>query len=124
MMTFRQPHHDIDRSRQSGKACEQHHAEPPPDPEADGVADETADPADRDQRAQAQGTGVRRIAAEQREQHAVRGGIAEHDGVGRVTVLADEFEKRNEIGWNRHVASILKGFNQIIRDIALSVHSS
>jgi hypothetical protein len=37
-------------------------------------------------------------------------------------VLADEFEKRSEIGWNRHVASILKDFNQIIRDVALSVH--
>ena len=98
MMPVREPRRDLHGALEPRKAREQARAIAPPDPEADHVAREAADPADRDQRPEREHAGGRRIAGEQRHQQAVRRRKCEHEAVGRVAVLADELEKRRKVG--------------------------
>src|SRR3981189_1738510 len=48
---------------------------------------------------------MRRVAREQREQQAVRSCIGDHQAVGRIAVLADEFEERGEVGRKQQAGS-------------------
>jgi hypothetical protein len=109
--TVKQDHPDIVPVRQADdgihgaleprKTKEQAGAIAPPDPEANDVAGETAEPADHDERAETQRAGMRRIAREQRKQQAMRGRIGEHEAVGRIAVLAYEVEERGEVRWKQ-----------------------
>jgi hypothetical protein len=101
--TMKQDHPDIVTVRQANdglhgaleprETIEQAGAIAPPDPEADDVAGETAEPADHDERAKIQRARMRRIAREQRKQQTMRGGIGKHEAVGRIAVLAYEVEE-------------------------------
>src|SRR5258705_3676784 len=105
--TVKQDHPDIVAVRQADdglhgaleprKTKEQAGAIAPPDPEANDVAGETAEPADHDERAKTERARMRRIAREQRKQQAMRGRIGKHEAVGRIAVLAYEVEERGQI---------------------------
>ena len=105
--TMKQDHPDIVTVRQADdglhgaleprKTIEQADAIAPPDPEANDVAGETAEPAHRDERAKIQRARMRRVTREQRKQQAMRGRIGKHEAVGRIAVLADEVEERGQI---------------------------
>ena len=68
-------------------------AKPSPDPEADHVAGEAAEPTDHNERTETQRARMRRVARKQRKQQAVRGRVGKHDAVGRIAVLAYEVEE-------------------------------
>lgn len=105
--TMKQDHPDIVTVRQANdglhgafeprKTFEQAGAVAPTDPEANDVAGETADPADRNERTKIQRTRMRRITREQRQQQAMRGRIGKHEAVGRIAVLPYEVEERGQI---------------------------
>ena len=80
------------------KAAQPAGAELAPDPEAHGVAREGADPAHGDQRSEIERAGARRVAGEQAEQERMPGGVAEHEAVGDIAVLADELEEGGKVG--------------------------
>ena len=91
--TVSQPGHRLDSAFEPGEGSEPACAKTPPDPEADDVAGEAAEPADREQGAKAQRAGMRGVAREQPEKEAVRGRIGEHNAVGCIAVLAYEVEE-------------------------------
>jgi len=97
IVTVRQANDGLHRALEPRKTKEQAGAIAPSDPEANDVAGETAEPANRDERAETQATRMRRIAREQRKQQAMRGRIAKHEAVGRIAVLAYEVEERGQI---------------------------
>lgn len=97
MVTVGQLGCDLDRAFKPGKGPDATGAKSPPDPESDHVARETADPADHNERAEAQRARMRGVPREQCKQQAMRSSIGEHDAVGRIAVLAYEFEKRVEV---------------------------
>jgi hypothetical protein len=70
----------------------------PPDPEADDIACEAAEPADRNQRSEAQRARMGCVPGEQSKQQAVGGRICEYETVGRIAVLANEVEEGCEVG--------------------------
>jgi hypothetical protein len=97
MMSMRQLRCNANGSLHPWKWRKPLHAKPPPYPEADDIAREAADPADRNQCAEIQDARMRRIAGKQRKQKGVRGRKAKHDAIGRVAVLANEVKERREI---------------------------
>src|SRR4029079_10430292 len=105
------------------KGPEQTGAITPPDPEADCIAGEAAEPADQDECAQLQRAGMRSVARKQGEQQAVRGRVGEHDAVGRIAVLANEIEERREISrkqqWAPPVLTILRRTSQHIHLVSV-----
>ena len=114
--TMKQDHPDIVTVRQANdglhgaleprKTKEQASAIAPSDPEANDIAGETAEPANRDERAETQATRMRRIAREQRQQQAVPGRIGTHQSVGHIAVLANEVEERGQIRWKHQYTPI------------------
>ena len=101
IVTVRQSDYSLDGTLKPRKTIEQAGAIAPPDPEANDVAGETAEPANHDQRAKTQRARMRRIAREQRKQQAMRGRIGKHEAVGRIAVLAYEIEERGQIRWKQ-----------------------
>jgi hypothetical protein len=97
IVTVRQPDDGLHGALEPRKTIEQAGAIAPPDPEADDIAGETAEPASHDECAKTQRAGMRRVAREQRKQQAMRGRIGKHEAVGRIAVLAYEVEKRSQI---------------------------
>jgi hypothetical protein len=117
--TMKQDHPDIVTVRQADdglhgtleprKTKEQAGAIAPPDPEANDVAGETAEPADHDERAKTQRPRMRRVAREQRKQQAMRGRIGKHEAVGRIAMLAYEVEEGGQIRWKQQCRSTQTG---------------
>src|SRR5262249_12079840 len=108
MMPVRQLRRRLNGTFKPWKGGEPARAELPPDPEADHVTDEAPEPAYDDQCTDAQRARRRGIAREHRKQQAVRGRVAEHDGVCRVAMLADEVEERREISRKHQIRSPLR----------------
>ncbi len=62
------------------------------------IAREGTEPAHCYQRAEVERARARRVAGEQAEQQGVAGGVAEHEAVGDIAVLADQLEEGGEVG--------------------------
>ena len=97
IMAVREPRGELHRAFEPREGRKPACAETPADPEANDVSDKAAEPADRDKRAETERTGRRGVAGEQSNQKHMRGGIAEHEAVRRIAVLANEIEERGEV---------------------------
>jgi hypothetical protein len=97
IVTVRQADDGLYGALETRKTIEQASTIAPPDPEANDVAGETAEPAHRDEGSKIQRARMRRITREQRKQQAMRGRIGKHEAVGRIAVLAYEVEERGQI---------------------------
>jgi hypothetical protein len=97
IVTVRQADDGLHGAFEPRETIEQASAIAPPDPEANDVACETAQPADHDECAKTERARMCRVAREQRQQQAMRGRIGKHEAVGRIAMLADEVEERGQV---------------------------
>jgi hypothetical protein len=97
MVAIRQLRRNASSALEPREGPEPARSEPPAQPEADDIACETAEPADRNQGTEAQRARMGGVAREQAEQQAVRGCIREYETVDRFAMLANEIKERGEV---------------------------
>lgn len=88
ILAIHQADYDLAGAVQPGKRRKPTVAEPPPDPEADGITCKNACPHDRNQHAEVEDARAGRVTSEKRKQQAVRKSEREDEAIGGGAMLA------------------------------------